>query len=91
MKKIILFLLVLLLAFTTCDIFSPVDLEELDRTNEYDPESEDFSGTVTVDTDGDGIADISDPDEINLVSPEDGSIIGDSTPTLSMTPKIMSG
>jgi hypothetical protein len=66
MKKIILFLLVIIIVFTACDLVAPLDLEEIDRTNEYDPEGEDFSGTETVDTDGDGISSWEDVDEIQI-------------------------
>lgn len=87
MKKILILIITVLFLSTTCHFFNPVDSEDIVRDNPIDPDSEEFGGVVTEDSDGDCIGDYYDIDEIVLLSPENGSTIGDITPYLSTKEK----
>jgi formylglycine-generating enzyme required for sulfatase activity len=77
MKKSIILIIVFSILFITCNnhVFD----------NPVDPESEDYSGVDSVDTDGDGIGSYEDVDEVAIEGPVDGTVITDTAiPILSI-------
>lgn len=53
--------------------------------NPIDPEAENFIGAASIDTDGDGIGQWEDVDEIRALEPADGSILATVSPTFTLT------
>ena len=82
--SVVAVILVVILVLTTCDLFSPAELEEILQDNPLDPDSAEYIGVVSTDADGDGVGDYEDVDEIVLVSPQNGTTIDDITPELTV-------
>ncbi len=73
--------------FTACDVISPANLDSFVFENSVDPQSSLYCGEESTDTDGDGIGDYLDADEIILLEPEDKTIVVDDILTFSIKPK----
>ncbi len=73
--------------FTACDVISPANLDSFVFENSVDPQSTFYCGEESTDTDGDGIGDYLDADEIILLEPEDGAEVTTSTPVFSIKAK----
>ena len=73
--------------FTACDVISPVNLDSFVFENSVDPQSSFYCGEESTDTDGDGIGDYLDADEIILLEPEDGAEVTSGSITLSFKAK----
>jgi FG-GAP repeat/Divergent InlB B-repeat domain len=73
-------LFVVIIFVTSCDNMFGWNMD-----NPIDPDSEQYIGTPSIDRDGDGIGSYEDIDEIELVSPSSGSIIADSSRSLSIS------
>ncbi len=56
--------------------------EDVVFNNPVDPEAPNYVGVPSVDLDGDGISSYYDVDDITILSPADGTITSDGTPTL---------
>ena len=56
--------------------------EDDEFNNPVDPEAPNYNGVPSVDLDGDGISAYIDVDDIILISPADGTVTSDGTPTL---------
>ncbi len=85
------FLSCTLLFAASCDLFEQLTgadvLAEMERDNVYDPDGTAADPIDTIDNDGDGVGDYVDADEIAMLSPSNGAIIGDITPSLSVKEK----
>ena len=88
MKKVIittiLITVTVIFMLAACDLISPADLTSFSFDNVIDPESEAYCGFESTDSDGDGIGDYLDADEVVLIEPADGARVATGAPELSM-------
>ncbi len=78
-KTPLFLILILILSFGINCVKFP---ENVEFNNPVDPEAPNYVGMPSVDIDGDGISSYYDVDDITILSPADGTITSDGTPTL---------
>ena len=79
LKTLLFLIIILILSFGINCVQFPEDVE---FNNPVDPEAPNYVGIPSVDLDGDGISSYYDVDDITILSPADGTVTSDGTPTL---------
>ncbi len=79
LKTLLFIIFILILSFGINCVKFPEDVE---FNNPVDPEAPNYVGIPSVDLDGDGISSYIDVDDIIIISPADGTVTSDGTPTL---------
>ena len=79
LKTLLFLIIVFILSFGINCVKFPEDVE---FNNPVDPEAPNYVGIPSVDLDGDGISSYYDVDDITILSPADGTVTSDGTPTL---------
>jgi len=88
MKKTAIVLTAAIFLFLfSCDLITPPSLDQLFFDNPVDPGSDSYTGLASEDSDGDGIGDYRDPDEIIQLLPEDGAELKSPSFDLTVKPK----
>ncbi len=89
MKKVMIYILILtsiIYIFTACDLLNPAALDQI-LDNPVDSTGTNYSGVISEDTDGDGIGDYMDSDEVLIITPVNQAVVASFTPELVMKPK----
>ncbi|MBA7626962.1 hypothetical protein ES703_34423 [subsurface metagenome] len=79
LKTRLFLIFILIISFGISCVNFPEDDE---FNNPVDPEAPNYNGVPSVDLDGDGISAYIDVDDIIIISPADGTVTSDGTPTL---------